>query len=206
MNRLVAFLICVTSFTTPLFTSVTRADQVDRPEPVARVKLEIRGGQEIRTAMYNYMAQVFQSRETMELVEADPQWTIKIVTLRAQDSEGNTAAVALSVVVLEHGPQMNMLRILTRAWHYVIKAGLLDKDQPLAVGMRELVAGIDQLPETDDLTKLAQHRMCLISTAQLGEACRDIVADFEAGLLHTSPSDHDANAQSPVVSGSAPSQ
>jgi len=206
MDRLIAFLIFSTSFSASLFTSAAWADQVNRSEPVARVKLEIRGGQEIRTAMYNYLAQVFQSRETMELVEADPQWTIEIVTLRAQDGEGNTAAVALSVVVLEHGPQMNMLRVLTRAWHYVIKAGLLDKDQPLAVGMRKLVAGIDQLPETDDLTTLAQHRMCLISTAQLGEACRDIVKDFEARLLHTSPSDHNASAESPAVSSPATSQ
>ncbi|UCD49525.1 MAG: hypothetical protein JSW27_18580 [Phycisphaerales bacterium] len=186
MNRMTVFLLCGASFSIPFFGSPAQADHVGQPHAVARVKLDIAGRDEIRTAMYNYMAQVFQSYETMELVESDPQWTIKIVTLGAGDGEGRTMAMALSVVVLEHGPQLEMLRILTQAWHYILKAGLLDKDQPLAVGMRKLVASIDQLPETDDLTTLVQHRMCLIPVEQLGEACRDIVVGFDTRLLHSS--------------------
>ena len=185
MNRTIILLVCGASFTIPFFASVAGADPVRQAETVARVKLEIAGRDEVRAAMYNTMAQVFQSYETMELVESDPQWTIKVVTLGTGDAEGNTVAMALSVVVLEHGPQMDMLRVLTQAWHYIIKAGLLDKDQPLAVGLRNLIAGVDQLPETDDLTTLVQHRMCLIPVEQLGEACRDIVMAFNAKLLHS---------------------
>lgn len=203
MNRMIAFLVCGASFSIPFLASSVRADQVRQLDTVARVKLEIAGGDEIRVGMYNYMAQVFQSYETLELVESDPQWTIKIVTLGTADGEGNTTALGLSVVVLEHGPQMDMLRVLTQAWHYIIKAGLLDKDQPLALGMRKLIAGIDQLPQTDDLTTLVQHRMCLIPAEQLGAACRDIVAAFDAGLLHSSGTNRGRVTEQPGRSGRA---
>jgi len=196
MNRMVVFLLCGVSVTIPFFGSVARAEQVRQPQTVAKVKLEIAGREDVRTAMHDYMAQVFQSYATMELVESDPQWTIKIVTLGVAGGEGNTSALALSVVVLEHGPQMDMLRVLTQAWHYIIKAGLLDKDQPLAMGMRNLVASIDRLPETDEQTTLVQHRMCLIPVGQLGDACRDIVTAFDARSRHSSGTTRDGVTES----------
>lgn len=197
MNRMIAFLVWSASLGIPLWAQPAQAEPVRPPAAIARVKVEIRGGDEIKRAMYSHLAQGFQSCGTAELVEADPQWTIKIVTLMAQDEEGNATAVGLSVVVLEHGPQMNMLRLLAQAWHYVIKAGLLQKDQPLEVGVRTLVAGIDRLPKTDDLTIFSQHRMCLIPTHKLGEACGDIVKDFNARLLRPSGVDRRSAAGQP---------
>jgi hypothetical protein len=203
MNRMVAFLVLSASVGIPLLVHPAQAAQAKPPAAMARVKVEIRGGDEIRRAMYSYLAQGFQSCGTVELVEADPQWTIKMVTLTTQDEEGNATAVGLSVVVLKHGPQMDMLRLLAQAWHYVIKAGLLQKDQPLEVGVRTLVAGIDRLPKTDDLTLFSQHRMCLIPTHKLGEACGDIVKDFNARLLRSSDVDHSGAAEQPSQSGRA---
>ena len=88
------------------------------------------------------------------------------------------------------------VRVLTQAWHYIIKAGLLDKDQPLAMGMRNLVASIDRLPETDEQTTLVQHRMCLIPVGQLGDACRDIVTAFDARSRHSSGTTRDGVTES----------
>ncbi len=203
MNRMIAFLVWSASVGVPLLAQPAQAEQAGSSAAIARVKVEIRGGDEVRRAMYSYLAQGFQSDGSVELVEASPQWTIKIVTLMVQDPEGNATAVGLSVVVLEHGPQMNMLRLLAQAWHYVIKAGLLQKDQPLEVAMRTLVAGIDRLPKTDDLTLFSQHRMCLIPTHKLGEACGDIVKDFSARLLRSSGVDHSRAAEQPSRPGMA---
>jgi len=149
----------------------------------ARVKVEISAGDEIKHAMQSHIAQGFQSLGGVQLVESDPQWAIKIVTLAVQDQQGNTTALGLSVVVLEHGPQMTMLRTLTQAWHYIIRAGLLQKDQPLETGLRQLIAGIDQLPETEDLGTLSQHRMSLIPIGKLPGTCHEIASDFHTRFL-----------------------
>jgi hypothetical protein len=153
--------------------------------PAARVKIEISAKDDVKHAMHSHIAQAFQSLGGVQLVESDPQWAIKIVTLAVQDKEGNTTALGLSVVVLQHGPQMDMLRTLTQAWHYIIRAGLLQKDQPLEVGLRKLISGIEQLPETDELATLSQHRMSLIPMAKLAETCHGIASDFSTRFLRS---------------------
>lgn len=180
MNPMIPILIWSISFVIPM---------VDGPSgpavstPPARVKLEISAHDDIRHAMYSHIAQGFQSLGGVQLVESDPQWSIKIVTLAVQNTEGSTTALGLSVVVLEHGPQMDMLRTLAQAWHYIIRAGLLQKDQPLEVGLRQLLAGIDQLPQTNDLSTLAQHKMSLIPVGTLAVTCHEIADDFNQRFL-----------------------
>jgi len=195
MNPVIVFLMFSTSFGIPMSANSGQPVQLKQPDLVARVKVDVAARKEIKNAMHSYIAQGFEPLAHVQLVEEDPRWTIKIVTVVAQDNEGKVSALGLSVVVLEHGPQMNMLHILTRAWHYIIKAGLLQKDQPLEVGMRQLVAGIDRLSQTDDLTVLSQHRMCLIPVPKLGEACHDIVTDFNARFIQRSDADHSTTVE-----------
>lgn len=195
MNPVIVFLMWSTSFGIPLSADMAEPANPDQGGSVARVKVEITAREDIRTAMHAYMTQGFLSVGGVQLVDSDPRWTIKIVALTAQDNEENVTAVGLSTVVLEHGPQMDMLRTLARAWHYIIKAGLLQKDQPLEVGMRQLVTGIDRLPGDEDLSVLSQHRMCLIPVPKLGEACHDIVTNFNARFLQRSDTERRAAAE-----------
>ena len=180
MNPIIPLLLWNLSFAIPLSGG---AGAPPIPQPAARVKIEISASDQIKYAMQSHMAQSFQSLGGVQLVEADPQWAIKIVTLAVQDQQGNTTALGVSVVVRERGPQMDMLRTLTQAWRYIIRAGLLQKDQPLEVGLRQLIAGIEQLPETDDLGTLSQHKMSLISMNKLPGTCHQIASDFHARFL-----------------------
>ena len=199
MNPVIAFLMWSASFSIPMSAGAAPPIGAEEPKSLARVKVDITAGAEIKRTMHAYVAQSFQSLGGVQLVEDKPQWTIKIVTLTAQDDAGNTTAIGLSVVTLEHGPQMDMLRTLVHAWHYIIKAGLLQKDQPLEVGMRQLVAGIDRLPATDDLAVLSQHRMCLIPLPKLGEACHDIVVNFNNKFLRPPEAGQSGVARQPDV-------
>lgn len=201
MNPVVVFLAWITSFGIPLSAQVPELPQagpVEHSLPTARVKLDITGVEQVKNAMATVIAQEFQAQGGVQLVQEDPRWTIKIVTMTAKDNEGKVWAMGLSVVVLEHGPQMEMLRTLTRAWHYIINAGLLQKDQPLEVGLRELIAGIDGLPATEEPAVLSQHRMCLIPIEKLAGACHDIVVDFNARFVQRAQGDRNeaANQQS----------
>ena len=182
MNPVIPFLLWSMSFAIPMSDGQT-GPAVQRP--AARVKLEISAKDDVKHAMYSHIAQSFQSLGGVQLVESDPQWAIKIVTLAVQDAEGNMTALGLSVVVLEHGPQMDMLRTLTQAWHYIIRAGLLQKDQPLEAGLRQLITGIDRLPETDELATLSQHRMSLIPMAKLPGTCHEIAGNFATQFLRS---------------------
>jgi hypothetical protein len=180
MNPIIPFLMWSLPFVIPMSNG---ASGTPVPRPAARVKIEISAADQIKYAMHSHIAQSFQSLGGVQLVEADPQWVIKIVTLAVQDTQGNTTALGVSVVVLERGPQMDMLRTLTQAWRYIIRAGLLQKDQPLEVGLRQLIAGIDQLPDTDDLGTLSQHKMSLIAMNKLPGTCHEIASDFHARFL-----------------------
>jgi len=182
MNPIIPLLMWNLSFAIPTFGGAAGPPV---PQQAVRVRIEISASEQTKYAMQSHIAQTFQSLGGVQLVEADPRWTIKIVTLTIQDQQGNTTALGVSVVVLEHGPQMDMLRTLTQAWRYIIRAGLLQKDQPLEVGLRQLIAGIDQLPETDDLGTLAQHKMSLIPVNKLAGTCQDIASDFHARFLRS---------------------
>ncbi len=195
MNPVVVFLASVTSFGIPLLAQAAELPQsgpvTHSPVPV-RVRLDITGGEQVKSAMAMLMAQEFQAMGGVQLVQTDPRWTVKIVTMTAKDNEGKVWAMGMSVVVLEHGPQMEMLRTLTRAWHYIINAGLLQKDQPLEVGLRGLIASIDGLPDAEEPVVMSQHRMCLIPIGKVAEACHDIVTDFGKRFLQRSEGDRQA--------------
>lgn len=183
MNKIATFLMLTLSLGIPASGG---AQGSSPPEPVGmmyKVKLNVVAREQLKADIYRNMIEAFKSRPEVQLVQENPDWTIEVVTLTLQDDEGNPTAVGLSVIVLEHGPQMNMLLTLAKAWRYVISAGLLQKDQPLEVGMRELLISIDGLPKTDPLTVVSQHRMCLIPVQKLGQACRDTVLNFSERFL-----------------------
>ena len=188
MNPVIVFLMFSTSFGIPMSANSGQPVRLQLPDLITRVKVDVSARDDIKQALHSYIGQSFQSLPGVRLVENDPSWTIKIVTITVQDNEGNVSALGLSVVVLKHGLEMDLLRTLTQAWHHIIKAGLLQKDQPLEVGMRQLIDGIDRLPQTDDLAVLSQHRMCLIPVPKLAEACHDIVMDFNSRFLQPSES------------------
>lgn len=180
MNSMILFLLCGTSLVAPM--SYGPAVAAPAP-PTAAVRIDIKATEQLAAAIRQHMARELQAYPGVQVVDSQPQWTVKIVTQSLLDDEGNMMAVGLSVVVLRHGAQMNMLLTLARAWRYIINAGILQKDQPLEVGMRQLMAAIEQLPRTDELTTLSQHVMCVIPTEKLGQACRDIAADFNNRFL-----------------------
>jgi len=186
MNPAIVFLLCATSFSLPAAYGPSAAAP-EQVRPSVSIRLDINAPDQLAEAIRLYMAQEFGPYAGVRLVEQNPQWTIKFVTQLLLDDEGNTTAIGLSVVVLKHGPQMNMLSTLAQAWRYIINAGLLQRDQPLEVGMRQLMAAIEGLPKTEDLTVLSQHLMCVIPTEKLSDACRDIVADFNARVLQAKP-------------------
>ena len=193
MNPVVVFLLFGTSLITPASHGPSRA--ISEPyRPTVSVRLDVGAPEQLAGAIRQLMTQAFGPYEGVRLVEQNPQWTIKIVTQSLLDDEGQMMAVGLSVVVLEHGQQMDMLMTLARAWRYIINAGLLERDQPLEVGMRQLMAAVERLPRTADLTVLSQHLMCVIPAERLGDACRDIAGDFNARLLQPRAQRHDADA------------
>jgi hypothetical protein len=186
MNPAIVLLLCATSLSLPAAYGPNGAIP-EQARPSVSIRLDINAPQPLAEAIRLHMAQAFGPYAAVRLVEQNPQWTIKFVTQALLDDEGNTTAIGLSVVVLKHGPQMNMLSTLAQAWRYIINAGLLQRDQPLEVGMRQLVAAIEGLPKTDDLAVLSQHLMCVIPADRLSDACRDIVADFNARVFAAKP-------------------
>jgi hypothetical protein len=197
MNPVVVFLLCSTSFITPASHGPSRA--ISEPfRPTVSVRLDVGAPEQLAGAIRQLMTQAFGPYEGVRLVEQNPQWTIKIVTQSLLDDEGQMMAVGLSVVVLEHGQQMDMLMTLAQAWRYVINAGLLQRDQPLEVGMRQLMAAIERLPRTNDLTVLSQHLMCVIPTEKLGDACRDIAIDFNSRVLQPKAERRDSAPAAPA--------
>lgn len=151
--------------------------------PVHKVNINVVAQEQLKKDITLNVGQALETLANVRFAKENPDWTIEIVTLTLQDQEGNPTAVALSVVVLEHGQQMKMLRTLAKAWRYVINAGLLERDQPLEVGMRELLTAIEELPEEEPLTVVSQHRMCLIPVQKLGAACHDTAVDFATRFL-----------------------
>jgi hypothetical protein len=182
MNPVVLFLLCSASAVTPTSYGPSGAAP-DLFRPTVSIRIDINATEQLASAIRQHMVRELQAYPGVQVVQDNPQWTIKIVTQSLLDGEGNMMAVGLSVVVLKHGRQMDMLLTLAQAWRYILNAGLLQRDQPLEVGMRQLMAAISQLPATDELTVLSQHLMCVIPTEKLGNACRDIAAEFNATVL-----------------------
>ena len=197
MNPVMTFLVWSMSLGIPIQSDPGPAPGAGHVGPPTRINIEISAADAIRGEILRHLALEFQSVGGVHLSEEDPRWTIEIVTLGLQDSEGSLAHLGVSVVVLEHGPQMDMLRTLNEAWHYILKAGLLQKDQPLEVGMRQLVGSIDRLAPVDNLAVMAQHRMCLIPIEKLPDACREIARDFARAYLRPADAESGHPARKP---------
>ncbi|MBN1361459.1 MAG: hypothetical protein JW993_12750 [Sedimentisphaerales bacterium] len=153
--------------------------------PVARVQIKISAPDDIKSQIQQHLAQSLQAVGNVELVEETPRWTIEIVTSVLQDNEGRAHGLGLSFVILEHGPQMQMLVTMAQAWRYVMAAGFL-QDKFIEQGMRQLVSRVDVLAKAADLTVMSEHKMCVIPLAKVGEACRDIAATLDARFLRAS--------------------
>jgi hypothetical protein len=183
MNGTRVFAVWVLSLSI-LFSNALAAETVStRPAFVAKIKLDIDTHDQIQQAIFNAIAERLRAVPGVQLVQVDPQWTIEIITTVVQDDQGGLAAVGLSEVVVEHGPHMKMLQTFAQAWRYLIMAGILQKDQPLDQGLKQLVAMVETLPQSTDLTTVSAHRMCVVAPDQLARACGDIVNDFDGKIL-----------------------
>jgi hypothetical protein len=157
--------------------------------PLARVNIKISAPDEVKSLIQQHLTQSLQSLGTVQLVDETPRWTIEIVTATLQDDSGRIQGLGMSFVILEHGPQMQMLVTMAQAWRYVMTAGFL-QDKFIEQGMRQLVSRVDALAKTPDLTVMSQHRMCVIPLARVEEACRDIALTLDAKFIRPSnPSD-----------------
>jgi hypothetical protein len=165
------------------------AAQVDsaQPEVVARVRLEINGYEQVKQTIAKFMVPQLRAIQGVQLVDTNPQWTIKIETVVIPDTENKSVAcIGLSEVVLEHRPYVRMLRTLAQAWHYLLSAGILKQDQPLDEAMRQAVKMMEDVPQTADPTTLSAHNMCVVTVDNLEKACQQVVADFNAKLPRSS--------------------
>lgn len=185
MNPALVSLLWALSLAVPMTEASNAPAAVPRSGPVARVKICISGPDEVKGQIQHYLAQNLQSLGAVQLVEETPRWTIEIVTATLQDGEGRTQGLGMSFVILEHGPQMQMLVTMAQAWRYVMTAGFL-QDKFIEQGMRQLVSRVDSLAKTPDLTVMSQHQMCVIPLAKVEGACRDIALALNAKLLQAS--------------------
>lgn len=185
MNPALVSLLWALSLAIPMTEASNTPAAAPRSGPVAaRVRINISAPDDVKGLIQQYLAQGLQSLGTVQLVEQTPRWTIEIVTATLQDGEGQVQGLGMSFVILEHGPQMQMLVTMAQAWRYVMAAGFL-QDKFIEQGMRQLVGRVDSLARTPDLTVLSQHRMCVIPLARLEEACRDIALTLDAKFLRT---------------------
>jgi hypothetical protein len=177
----VAFLLAVAS-AVPAVNAANAPVVAHSPEPAFRVKINVSALDQVKGQIEHYVTEGLRSLGNVQLVEDNPRWTIEIVTANLQDDEGRLHGLGISFVVLEHGPQMQMLATLAQAWRYVITAGMI-QDKFIEQGMKKLVSRVDSLPKGSDLTVFSQHRMTVVSIDKLAEACRDIVVDFDTKFL-----------------------
>ncbi len=185
MNPALVSLLWALSLTIPLAEASNVPTTVPRSAPAARVKINVSAPPEIKALIHEHLAQSLQALGTVQLVEETPRWTIEIVTATLQDGDGQLQGIGMSFVILEHGPQMQMLVTMAQAWRYVMAAGFL-QDKFIEEGMRQLVGRVDSLAKTPDLTVLSQHRMCVIPLARVEEACRDIATTLDTQFIRRS--------------------
>ncbi len=203
MNGVCVFAVWMLSATIPL---------VDAPAPqpeaqavvTARVKLEISGQANLKQAIAEIMVPKLKAIQGVQLVDANPQWTIRIETVVVPDNENkNVAGIGLSEVILEHRPYVQMLQVFGKAWDYLLAAGLLNQDQTLDDGMKQVVRMAKGIPQVEDSAKLTAHRMGIFHVNNLQKACGDLVTDFDVTILRPAQKASQANAapasESPAV-------
>jgi hypothetical protein len=187
MNGVSIVAVWVLCATIPL--SNAPASQTDSAQTglAARVKLEISGLPQVKQAISEIMTPKLKAIPGVQLVDSNPQWTIRIETVVVPDGENkNVAGIGLSEVILEHRPYVQMLQILGKAWDYLLAAGVLRQDQPLDEGMKQVVKMIKGIPQTEDSSKLMAHRMGIFHVNNLQKACGDLVTDFNLTILRPS--------------------
>ena len=153
--------------------------------PATRVKITVSASEEIGNLIYQNLTEDLQQLGNVQVVEELPRWTIQVVTSTLQDSTGQVQGVGMSFVVLEHGPQMQMLATMAQAWRYVMAAGFL-QDEFIKQGMSELVRRVDSWQTMPDLTIVSDHKMCVISLDQVPQACQDIVSNLTTQFQQSS--------------------
>ena len=196
MNPALVSFLWALSLAVPMAQASNTPAANPRSGPMARVKIDISAPDNVKAQIHQYLAQHLQALGSVQLVEETPRWTIEIVTAMLQDDEGSIQGIGMSFVILEHGPQMQMLVTMAQAWRYVMTAGFL-QDKFIEQGMRQLVSRVDSLAKKPDLTVMSQHRMCVIPLARVEEACRDIALTLDAKFLRAS-----SPSGSPVASTS----
>ncbi len=180
MNGVCALAVWMLSAAVPL-TSAPAA----QPEFATTVKLEINGQANVRQAIANIMVPKLRAIPGVQMVDANPQWTIRLETVVVPDANNqNVAGIGLSEVIIEHRPYTQMLQILAKSWDYLLASGVFKEDQTLDNGMKQLVAKIKSIPPAEDSARLAAHRMGIIHVNNLQKACADLVTDFNVTLLH----------------------
>ena len=142
MNPVVVALLWAAALAVPMANVPNAPTAMHPPQPVVRVMVNVSAQDQIKSQIENYMAEGLRSLGNAQLVDDNPRWTIDIVTAALQDPEGRIQGVGLSFVVLEHGPQMQMLVTQAQAWRYVI-AGRFLQDKFIEQGMRQLVSRVD---------------------------------------------------------------
>lgn len=183
MNPALVSLLLVFSLVVP--TTASGASEPVVSGSATRVKITVSASEEIGSLIYQSLAESLNQVDGVQVVQELPRWTIQVVTSTLQDNEGRIQGVGMSFVILEHGPQMQMLATMAQAWRYVLAADFI-KDEFIKQGMRELIRRVDSWQTAPDLTILSDHKMCVISVDQIPGACRDIVSNLGTQLQRVS--------------------
>ena len=209
MNGVCVFAVWVLSATIPLSSAPATQTASTPLAFTAKVRLEVNSQyDQVKQVISKVMVEQLRTVEGVQLVEANPQWTIRIETVVVPDANGGIACLGLSEVVLEHRPYVKMLQTLAQAWRYLLVAGILQQDQQLDQGLRQLVSMVEGLPQTTDSTTLKAHRMCVVAVSNVEQACRDIITDFNGKIVRpykASQAGGNTGMDKPPVAASTPS-
>jgi len=195
MNASIFFLAWLMSLGTPAPAGPAGPANAPQAAP-AKIKLDISARDELKASIRQLLSTELQSRSPVQLVDSDADWTIAVVTTELKNADGETAAMGLSFLVEQHGIHMKMMLALAQACRYFIATGLM-KDAPLEADMRLLLQGVDAIPKPESLAVVSQHKMCVITPNQLPQACRDMIAGFDALRLGTTASAQPAAKPNP---------
>jgi hypothetical protein len=195
MNGVSVFAVLVLSAVIPLASAPAAQTDTVQPGFATTVKLEINGQANVRQAIADIMVPKLRAIQGVQIVDANPQWTIRLETVVVPDANNkNVAGIGLSEVIIEHRPYIKMLQILAKSWDYLLSSGIFKDDQTLDSSMKQFVATIKSIPPAEDSTRLAAHRMGIIHINNLQKACADLVTDFNVTLLHPAQKTTQANA------------
>ena len=179
MDAATILLMCLLSVGIPAADGAGGAPTRATAPPMIDVTVKVSAHEDVRGPICKYLATGLRSLGDVQLVQEDPDWTIEVITTRLEDPNGALQAVGLSFVVEQHGPHMMMLEALAQACRYFIETGYL-RGQQLDQDMRRLLEGVAVLPKPERLSLVAKHRMTVVTPDRLPQACREMVACFDA--------------------------